>query len=73
MADFTPWLVWSNEHGAWWRPGARGYTRLIADAGRYPRRVADRICNEANFGPTVNEVAILAPEAYPSLPQDYIS
>jgi hypothetical protein len=26
------WLVWSNEHGMWWRTGQMGYTRVIGEA-----------------------------------------
>lgn len=55
------WLVWSNEHGRWWRPGQRGYTPLLEQAGRYPRRVADMIVRDANFGGQVNEVLVLDP------------
>ena len=33
MAD--KWLIWSEEHGAWWMPNAYGYTRSLADAGHY--------------------------------------
>lgn len=56
------WLIWSNEHGAWWRPASRGYTIKLAEAGRYPKEVAERICKEANFGGQINEVKIRAPE-----------
>lgn len=31
------YLIWSNEHRAWWRPNARGYTTFIESAGRYSR------------------------------------
>lgn len=31
MAD--TYLVWSHEHGAWWRPGGHGYTTHLSDAG----------------------------------------
>lgn len=31
------YLVWSNEHRAWWRPKARGYTIYLKAAGRYTR------------------------------------
>lgn len=31
------YLIWSNEHRAWWRPDARGYTLDIERAGRYSR------------------------------------
>ena len=29
------YLVWSNEHNAWWGPGETGYVRRVAEAGRY--------------------------------------
>lgn len=31
------YLVWSNEHRAWWRPSAAGYTVHMEAAGRYTR------------------------------------
>lgn len=42
------WLVWSNEHLAWWRPGRSGYTMNYNEAGRYTLVEAVGICNEAN-------------------------
>lgn len=39
------WLVWSNEHNAWWNPNGCGYTPSAAKAGRYSQAVADRICD----------------------------
>ena len=60
-----PWLIWSNEHGKWWRSGGRGYTSVIGEAGRYMRRAANQILRDSNFAPgVVNEVAVLAPEAF---------
>lgn len=29
------WLIWSNEHNAWWAPNSLGYTPSITKAGRY--------------------------------------
>jgi hypothetical protein len=56
------WLIWSNEHGAWWRPQASGYTRNIGEAGRYTKEFADDVCSEANWQPgVINEVAVQAP------------
>jgi hypothetical protein len=34
------YLVWSNEHRAWWRPNAQGYTVHHEAAGRYTREEA---------------------------------
>lgn len=31
------YLIWSNEHRAWWRPNSSGYTVFIESAGRYSR------------------------------------
>lgn len=60
------YLIWSNAHGAWWRSGRCGHTRLIARAGRYERGEAERFCEEANRGVSVyrtpTEIMVLAPE-----------
>jgi len=65
------WLVWSEEHGSWWRPGCHGYTRTIRDAGRYSYHAAKEICDGANAfqsrGERPNEVMTLSPEASLSL------
>lgn len=29
------YLLWSNKHSAWWRPGDFGYTSNIDEAGSY--------------------------------------
>ena len=41
------YLIWSHEHGRWWMPGGRGYTKSPALAGRYSREAALRICRNA--------------------------
>lgn len=57
------WLVWSEEHGSWWRAGQRGYTTSILQAGMYTRVQADRIVREANdYSATINEIAVIAPK-----------
>ena len=38
------YLIWSNEHRAWWRPDSKGYTVNMGGAGRYSRQEALRIC-----------------------------
>lgn len=43
-------LIWSNEHRAWWRPGSAGYTIHAEAAGRYSHRDALRICSGARDG-----------------------
>jgi hypothetical protein len=37
------YLVWSNQHSAWWRPNSCGYTKQISDAGLYSRDEAIEI------------------------------
>lgn len=58
------WLVYSNEHRAWWGPGHHGYTTDTDRAGRYSQAAAAAICAKANIVPRdpPNEVMVLAPE-----------
>jgi hypothetical protein len=42
-----PYLVWSNEHRGWWRPGGWGYTPGLKQAGRFSRAQAIDICKRA--------------------------
>lgn len=65
-----PWLIWSNEHDGWWKPNAWGYTKLIAEAGRYKFASASAVCMQANIvqnatGQKPNETMVPAPEATP--------
>ena len=46
----SEYLIWSNEHAAWWRPESAGYTIHVAAAGRYPRSEAISICASARNG-----------------------
>ena len=41
------YLIWSNEHRAWWGPGRHGYVQGIDGAGRYSRAEAIEICTHA--------------------------
>jgi hypothetical protein len=43
------YLVWSNKHGAWWRPGHRGYTNSLHEAGRYTQAEAQEIVSRSNI------------------------
>lgn len=59
-------LIWSEEHGAWWRMGRWGYTTQIREAGQYPKAEADQIVRDANFRPgAFNEIAIPVPPGLP--------
>lgn len=44
------YLVWSNEHRAWWRADSSGYTRNVAQAGLYTRDDAISISHKARDG-----------------------
>lgn len=44
-------LIWSNEHGAWWRANSCGYTTAVAGAGVYTKEEAEKICKNANHDP----------------------
>lgn len=48
--DQDRYLVWSNEHQAWWGPEHRGYTRHIDRAGRYDRAEALSIAGTRDGG-----------------------
>lgn len=41
------WLIWSNEHAAYWAPNKCGYRKSRADAGRFSFREAAAICDRA--------------------------
>ncbi len=47
MTDNNVYLIWSNEHRAWWGPGRAGYSVGIQGAGRYSRDSAIDICRDA--------------------------
>lgn len=46
------YLIWSEEHGAWWRPGDRdfvwGYTHFMTEAGRFTKADAEWIVERGN-------------------------
>ena len=44
------YLIWSNEHRAWWRHASQGYTPHIGQAGIYSREQAMEICRNALMG-----------------------
>lgn len=49
MRDLPLWLVWSNEHKAWWGPNGCGYYVDVNSAGRYSYEEAVDICNGRDF------------------------
>lgn len=60
------YLVWSNQHRMWWRPGSKGYTPELAEAGRYSRDEAIKISRGGDFWRAFErprEVPVLASDA----------
>lgn len=67
MSTFTEqqiWLVWSNEHNAWWKPNACGYTTTQEAAGRYTWAEAHRHAAKRSPSDTglPDELVVPAPE-----------
>lgn len=61
------WLIVSWEHNAFWKPARMGYTRIIADAGRYSFAEAKAIVEQANIAQAYDdphETMVLAPETF---------
>lgn len=52
------WLVWSNEHMAWWRPSSAGYTSDIEQAGHYRLEEAIRCSNSRSPGRHPSEIPV---------------
>lgn len=44
------YLIWSNEHNAWWRANSQGYARDIRHAGIYSRGEAVEIARGSRNG-----------------------
>lgn len=59
-----PYLVWSNEHRAWWRANGQGYTTSIEHAGIYTRDRALDIARTSRDGWSIHgvpdEIAVAA-------------
>lgn len=65
------WLIWSNEHAAWWKPRGMGYTGIIGEAGRFSFGESVAYCEAMSRHQGADgvpkEVALLAPEAVKAL------
>lgn len=57
-----PYVIWSNEHRAWWGPNRWGYTPHLREAGLYPRGEALMIARTAGIArqpfTNPNEIAL---------------
>jgi len=47
-------LIYSNQHAAWWRADSNGYTHVIEEAGRYSRAEAEAIVKDATLDGKLN-------------------
>jgi hypothetical protein len=58
------YLIWSEEHQAWWLSNRHGYTTSIFEAGRFSQPEVSEILERANahldpsLEPPINEVAL---------------
>ena len=52
-----PYVIWSNEHAAWWGPARCGYTIHFNEAGRYIQSVAFELCRSSL--PTALNIGII--------------
>lgn len=58
------YLIWSNEHRGWWKPGRHGYTTRTDRAGQFSLEEATEIVVNANRyskTPAIEEVMVKAP------------
>jgi hypothetical protein len=46
----SKYLIWSNEHQAWWGPNKFGYVSELGSAGLYDQDDALRVCADALRG-----------------------
>lgn len=56
------WLIWSEEHRAWWAPNHNGYVQSRKQAGQYTYEDACDIVKGANrsFNDVPNEAMVRA-------------
>jgi hypothetical protein len=51
----TKWLIWSIEHGTWWRANGQGYCAEVSGAGVYTYEKALQIVTDANYSLTLDK------------------
>lgn len=64
------YLVWSNEHNAWWRANSAGYSRSILGAGLYSRDEALSIAATSRDGWRVDRAPDELPVALADIPPE---
>jgi hypothetical protein len=67
--DGIVYLLWSNKHEQWWKPGALGYTPHVEEAGRYTKAEAVRYVVQSAHSGLLNQVTcmVAAPEIWEDL------
>jgi hypothetical protein len=56
------YLIWSHEHGLWWRPHSAGYCVAVDDAGWYSYDEAISICKQRDgFDPKERPSEVMVP------------
>lgn len=59
MSNVTAdWLVWDAKAHLWWKPEAKGYTRVLAEAGRFTEADAIRHQMSSDLTSDRHDVAI---------------
>ncbi len=63
------YVIWSHEHGCWWRPGSAGYTNDLRSAGVYSRDEAMQISHRGRDGWEAGEIPDELPVRLSDLPK----
>ena len=53
--ETTKWIIWSIEHGCWWRANSQGYCAEFSGAGVYSYEQALEIVTGANYSLTLTK------------------
>jgi hypothetical protein len=58
------YLIWSNEHRAWWKTGGWAYSTGLRSAGQFSRAQAIEICQKALRQAAINGAIAEIPVRY---------
>lgn len=53
------YLLWSNKHDMWWKPGAWGYTPEWTEAGRFTEAEAVHHVLQSSYAGRVKQATIM--------------